>query len=157
MTSSGPGEFAENNAWQSARDFGARLIDERKYADAIPALRTAVAGDPGGESHALLGLAHYLNEEYALAVAHYEEAVVRQPGNDDWSRMHGLARSQVESETNVAVPEHYLFIPHADRSETFSKVWKLRVMSEVMAWLCVVLSWSISVSIAVRKLVKSGW
>jgi len=109
MTSSGPGALAEGHTWQSARDFGARLIDERKYAAAIPALRTAVAGDPGGESHALLGLAHYLNEEYAPAVTQYEEAVRRQPGSDDWSRMHALAQSQVESETNVAVPEHYLF------------------------------------------------
>ena len=60
------------NDWQVARDKGARLLDEGDYEGAINKLQGAVAGDPGGKSHALLGLAHYQREEYAKAATHYD-------------------------------------------------------------------------------------
>jgi hypothetical protein len=47
------------NGWQAARDEGARLLDERDYERAVKSLLDAVAGDPGGDSHRLLGLAYF--------------------------------------------------------------------------------------------------
>ena len=92
MTNADPNPQAERGNWQAARDEGARLIDAREYEGAIKTLQESILGDPSGESHALLGLAHYQREEYQDARRHYEAALKRAPANDDWRRMGAMAR-----------------------------------------------------------------
>lgn len=108
-----PSSESKTDSWQAARELGTRLLDERRYAEAISALQNAVTGDTSGESHALLGLAHYLSEEYETAATHYGEAVRCQPGNEEWRGMSLLAKSQAVAEMNVEVPEVY----HFDRAQ----------------------------------------
>ena len=109
MTNEESKSHFEANDWQAARDLGARLLDERHYTDAINALQDAVAGDAGGASHALLGLAYYQSQQYEPAAAHYESALEREKDNRDWRQMCESAKSNAVAEMNVTVPEHYFF------------------------------------------------
>ncbi len=109
MTNGESKSHFEANDWQAARDLGARLLDERHYTDAINALQDAVAGDAGGASHALLGLAYYQGQQYERSAAHYEKALEREKDNRDWRQMCESAKSNAVAEMNVTVPEHYFF------------------------------------------------
>ena len=72
-------ESVENTQWMKDRDAGVGFLDERKYEDAVKALEAAIAGDTGGESHALLGLAHFQLGRYDLAATHYQISLDREP------------------------------------------------------------------------------
>ena len=95
--------------WQAARDEGARRLENGDCPGAITVLAKAVAGDPSGESHSLLGLAHYRSEEYQEAAEHYEAALEREPANQDWRQMGSMAKSNTVSEVHVPVPEQCYF------------------------------------------------
>ena len=95
--------------WQVVREEGARLIEKRDYEGAIKTLQESTPGDPSGESHALLGLAHFQREEYEAAATHYETALKREPENEEWHEMCVLTKSNAVSEVHVPVPELYFF------------------------------------------------
>jgi hypothetical protein len=97
------------NGWQAARDEGARLLDERDYERAVKALLDAVAGDPGGDSHRLLGLAYFQQEKYAAAEEHYAKSLAIDPDDKETQEMHIKARSNALARVNVFVPEAYHF------------------------------------------------
>ena len=98
-----------NNSWQTARDEGARLLDERDYDNALKRLEEAVVGDQGGESHALLGLAYFQRQEYSQAARHLESAVKRDPSNPQWRELRDVAQANATSEVNVHVPDLFYF------------------------------------------------
>ncbi len=109
MTNGDPNPQTQTATWPGAREEGARLIDERKYEGAIKTLQEAILADPGGQSHALLGLAHYQREEYQDAARHYEAALEREPENADWRQMCANTKSNAVSEVDVPVPEFRYF------------------------------------------------
>ena len=50
----------------------ARLIGERRFRDALGLLRAHLDADSNGETHALVGAAHYGLQEYVEAAENYE-------------------------------------------------------------------------------------
>lgn len=96
--------------WQAARDRGAALIDEGKYADAVAALTEAAPHDPLGDCEALLGLAYFQQEDYGNAAEHYHLALnlsprdEGSPAREQWREMLDLARLNAEAAVNVHVP-----------------------------------------------------
>lgn len=86
-----------------------QLIADGNFAGAIAALGPVLERQPDGETHALLALAHYLSEEYALAAQHYEAALKLSPGNPDWEEMLAKARANAVAEIQVPVPDVYFF------------------------------------------------
>ncbi len=99
----------EGMDWQAARTHGAKLCDEGDYDAAIEALRAAIQGDESGESHALLGLAHFQKEEYGLAAGRYSAALERNPDNGDWQDIQRLAEANAAAEIHEPMPQvtHY--------------------------------------------------
>jgi tetratricopeptide (TPR) repeat protein len=98
-----------NNGWQAARDEGARLLDERDYAGAVEQLLAAVQGDPGGDSHRLLGLAYFQQAKYLEAESHYAKSLEKDPHDKDTQEMHNLAKSNALARVDVFVPKEYHF------------------------------------------------
>ncbi len=88
-----------------ALDPAVRLLDERKYDQAIEILDSAAAVEPTGTAHALLGLAYFQRQDYATAATHYEAALERDPGRADWRDMGERTRANAVARVDVAVPE----------------------------------------------------
>ena len=95
--------------WQAARAEGIRNLEESRYREAVNALERAAAGDPGTESEGLLGVAHFMAEQYGEAVRHFEAALESQPGNSEWSALLERARANLEAQVQRPVPERYHF------------------------------------------------
>jgi hypothetical protein len=98
-----------DNGWQVARDEGARLLDQRNYVGAVEKLLVAVQGDPGGESHRLLGLAFFQQQMYADAEVHYSKSLAKDPDDKDTQEMHDASKSNALARVDVFVPEEYYF------------------------------------------------
>src|SRR5215510_12321708 len=95
-----------------------RLIEQGNYIDALNYLKQQLSEHPDdGESHALLGLAHFHREEYEPAVKHYEIALTHDPDNKDWRTMLKLAKANVTAQIHVPVPDIYYF----DRDKLLAK------------------------------------
>ncbi|MEO8495861.1 MAG: peroxidase family protein [Planctomycetota bacterium] len=94
--------------WVVARDTAAKLIDERKYRDAIEVLQE-LATDPRGEISGLLGLAHYQLEDYSESATQFETALAHDSANPEWQAMYEMATANAVSELNVPVPDVYYF------------------------------------------------
>ena len=92
-----------------SRSEAALLIEERRYEEAIAALRTTSSGDPDGESHAMIAVAHYNLQEYEEAAANYELALERDPLNRPWQDMLMQSRANTVAEVNVHVPDIAFF------------------------------------------------
>ena len=110
-------EHAGPDAWEHARRWGIGFLEDGLYAAAVSALQQAAAQDPGGDSEALLGLAHFQLEEYGLAADHYNAALQKGPDNKGWQDMLTRARANESSEINVQVPERNFF----DRDELLAE------------------------------------
>ncbi|MGB7817299.1 MAG: peroxidase family protein [Ornithinibacter sp.] len=95
--------------WTFERDEAVRLLDKRDFAAAAEHLTAAAEADETGQSNALLGLAHYLSEDYAAAAVQYRRAVDRDPQRRDWRHMLAASRRNAEAEVNVYVPEVQFF------------------------------------------------
>ncbi len=95
----------------------ASLIEQHKYADAIELLKGINYTSPDAEHFAMLGLAYFFNEEYALSAANYTKALELDPANKDWQEMLLQAKSNVISEVNIPVPDVYFF----DREKLLSE------------------------------------
>ncbi len=96
---------------------GHQTPENRDYAEAFNALKNAIAGDPSGDSLALLALAHFQLEEYDLAANHYEAALKHDPDNQEWKEMLGSAKANVVAEVHVPVPDISFF----DRDKLLAK------------------------------------
>jgi tetratricopeptide (TPR) repeat protein len=92
-----------------SRDEGLRCLGQRNYDGAVKALQEPALSDPTGESQALMGLAHYLSEEYDQAAHYYEAALKVSPDHVYWRDMLGKSRANAIAEVNVHVPEIYYF------------------------------------------------
>jgi Animal haem peroxidase/Tetratricopeptide repeat len=86
-----------------------RLIESGDYRAALSALHDALREDPSGASHALAALACFHLEDYAAAVEHYDKALEREPGRQDWRELRAHARANVTSKINTFVPERRCF------------------------------------------------
>ena len=91
--------------WTKQRDEGIRLLDERDLAGAIVNLTEAAAADVTGETQALAGLARYQSENYSEAAVHYQAALERDPGREDWQQMFAASQANAHAEVNVFVPD----------------------------------------------------
>ena len=86
-----------------------RLIEERRYREAIDLLKAELPGDADGAAHALTAVAHFGLEEYGEAAANYALALERDPLNQAWQEMLAKARTNAVAEVNVHVPEISFF------------------------------------------------
>lgn len=87
----------------------APLFDEKKFAEAIVALKTENDMPLTGTEHAMLGLDHFHKEEYSLAADAFAKALETDPLNKDWQEMLQHAKANTISEVNVPVPDVYYF------------------------------------------------
>ena len=94
---------------RTARDEGSRLLGAMKPREAIAVLQRAAASDPGAETEALLGLAHFMVEEYGEAAKRFEAALAREPGNPEWKELLIRAETNATAEIQKPVPDRYLF------------------------------------------------
>lgn len=82
-----------------------QLLADGDLPGTINLARTLLDQQPDAETHALLALAHYRGEEYALAAVHYEMALALDPNNPEWQAMLGQARSNATAEIHLPVPD----------------------------------------------------
>ena len=82
-----------------------RLIEARRYREAIDLLSPQLPEDSEGRLHALAAVAHYGLEEYEEAAANYELALERAPANGAWREMLMQSRANAVAEVNVPVPD----------------------------------------------------
>ena len=82
-----------------------RLIEARRYREAIDLLSPQLPEDSEGRLHALAAVAHYGLEEYEEAAANYELALDRAPANGAWREMLMQSRANAVAEVNVHVPD----------------------------------------------------
>ncbi len=82
-----------------------RLIEARRYQEAIDLLSPQLPEDSEGQLHALVAVAHYGLEEYEEAAANYELALDRAPANGSWQEMLRQSQSNAVAEVNVNVPD----------------------------------------------------
>ena len=94
-----------------------RLIEDRKYREAVDLLRGQIETDTDGENRALLALAHYHLEEYDSAVEHYQGALEQNTDNSIWQEMLGSAKANSIAKIQVHVPDVYYF----DRDRLLAK------------------------------------
>ena len=82
-----------------------RLIEERRFRDALGLLSAQLDADSDGETHALAGAAHYGLQEYGDAAENYERAVKLDPSRRTWHDMLTQSRANAVAEVNVHVPD----------------------------------------------------
>ncbi|MCY4369341.1 MAG: peroxidase [bacterium] len=92
-----------------SRAEAARLIEEQRYEEALATLRTTTPEDSDGETHALIGVAHYHLQAYHEAAASYELALQRDPLNRTWQDMLKQSRANALAQVNVYVPDIAFF------------------------------------------------
>ena len=61
--------------WEVPKAEGIALLERGQSEDAVERLRDAASGDPTGETHALLALAHFHRERYSPAADCYTKAL----------------------------------------------------------------------------------
>ena len=84
----------------------AQLIGERRFRDALGLLRAHLDADSNGETHALVGAAHYGLQEYVEAAENYERALKLDPNRrTTWQEMLMQSRANAVAEVNVHVPD----------------------------------------------------
>ena len=86
-----------------------RLIEARRYWEAIDLLSPQLPEDSEGRLHALVAVAHYGLEEYEESAANYELALERAPANGAWQEMLMQSRANAVAEVNVRVPDLSFF------------------------------------------------
>ena len=94
-----------------------RLLDQKRYREAIEALNRVVTEDASGTAHALIGAAHFQLEDYDRAAEHYESALARDPNNASWKEMLSQSQANATAEVNVQVPDLRFF----DRRELLAE------------------------------------
>ena len=86
-----------------------RLVEERRFQDALELLSAHLEADSDGETHALAGAAHYGLEEYGEAAASFEWALRLGPSRQTWRDMLMQSRANALAEVNVSVPDIAFF------------------------------------------------
>lgn len=84
-------------------------LDKGDYATAIELLEAELKTSPGTETHALLGLAYFQTQRYALASQQYAAAVEGDPDNSDYLDMLALAQANANADVHEFVPELHYF------------------------------------------------
>ena len=89
----------------NSNEDAARLIEERRFHDALGLLSAHLDADSDGETHALAGAAHYGLQEYGEAARNYQRAVKLDPNRRTWQDMLTQSRANAVAEVNVHVPD----------------------------------------------------
>jgi Animal haem peroxidase len=84
-------------------------LGRREYERALELLEADLAAGPGGELHALAGLASFQLERYDAAVQHYAAALQADGQRNDWREMLALANANAAAGVHVRVPELHYF------------------------------------------------
>jgi hypothetical protein len=92
------------SSWEITRDEGLRLLDEGRLIEAVEVLTASANDDPSGASEALLGLAHFLLEQYDLAAVHYAKAVEVDGQHDEWRAMRDRSVENAAAAVHEFVP-----------------------------------------------------
>ena len=98
-----------NNQESTVHADARRLIEQRRYEDAVNLLNQDVSEHPDGEGHGLLAVAHFQLEDYQSATEHYEAALTFDSANQDWKEMLEYAKANSVAELHVPVPDVYYF------------------------------------------------
>ena len=115
--------MAETSTASSSSSEARVAIDKGDFATATELLEAELKTSPGTETHALLGLAYFQQQQYALSSEQYAAAVEGDPDNIDYQDMFALAQANAVAEVHEFVPEKHYF----DRDELLAppKVNKL--------------------------------
>jgi tetratricopeptide (TPR) repeat protein len=105
--------MAETSTASSGSAEAQVALDKADYATAIELLEAELNTSPGTETHALLGLAYFQKQQYALSSQQYLAAVEGDPENRDYQDMLALAQSNANADVHEFVPEKHYF----DRDE----------------------------------------
>jgi tetratricopeptide (TPR) repeat protein len=84
-------------------------LERREYERALVLLEGDLAARPGGELHALAGLASFQLERYDAAAQHYAAALQADGERSDWREMLTVAQANATAGVNVHVPELHYF------------------------------------------------
>jgi hypothetical protein len=95
--------------WSADCQKAVRLIESGDYRAALSALHDALREDPSGASSGLAALACFHLEDYGAAVEHYDKALEREPGRQDWQELRSHAQANATSQINAFVPERRFF------------------------------------------------
>ena len=85
------------------------LIEKGNFQAAIKKLNDSPLTKNDADAQALMGLAHFMMEDYRTAVKHYSLAVKNDETNTDWHEMLDLARINNKAEVHIPVPDYYEF------------------------------------------------
>ncbi len=89
----------------NSNEDAARLIEKRRFRDALELLSAQIDADADGETHALAGAAHYGLQQYDEAADSYRQALKLDPNRRTWQDMLTQARVNAAAEVNVHVPD----------------------------------------------------
>ena len=103
----------DRSDWSADRERAVQLIENGDCRSALIVLREAAPEDSSGWSHALAAIACFRLEDYAAAVAHFDEALARNPDHQEWRKLRANAWANAASQINLFVPERRFF----DRDE----------------------------------------
>jgi tetratricopeptide (TPR) repeat protein len=100
----------ENTSSASTRTSEARdAIDQGSYSTAIELLEAELESSSGTDVHALLGLAYFQTQQYALSAQHYASALEGDPENVDYQDMRTLTQANANANVHEFVPEKHYF------------------------------------------------
>lgn len=86
-----------------------KLIEEQQYLQAIALLKPLAETENNAQISALLGMAYFRNEQYALAMEAFGKALKSDPANAEWLIILEKCRENTVAEVDVQVPEIYNF------------------------------------------------
>jgi tetratricopeptide (TPR) repeat protein len=86
-----------------------QALKQRDYSRAIDLLEAELKSSSGEEKHALLGLAYFQTQQYALSAQHYAAALEDDPGNADYQEMLALTQANANADVQEFVPEKHYF------------------------------------------------
>src|SRR5262245_8033597 len=98
-----------DGGWEAARADGIALLERGEFVEAAERLQDAAASDPTGQTHALLGLAHFHSERYSDAADSYAKALDADGDQPEWASMLAACRANAAAEVDVHVPDVAFF------------------------------------------------
>ena len=101
--------MAETSTASSSLAEAQVALDKGDYETAIELLEAELKTSPGTETHALLGLAYFQQQQYGLSSQQYAAAVEGNPENQDYQEMFALAQGNANADVHEFVPELHYF------------------------------------------------
>jgi Animal haem peroxidase len=90
-------------------ELGKQLLEQDKLSMAIEVSEAALARDFTGQCHAVIAIAHFRRQEYALAAEWFEAALKLDPANIDWLDLLNKSRANAAAQIQIYVPAKSFF------------------------------------------------